>query len=155
MPIAWGNALNSTLQTVVDLSGQTNLVLHLTGSRFFGTANRFSDWDFFVQYCSGIDDELRGLGFIPADGEGSYNDALTVSVWKYNFTGVSIHIQVCTNVKMKQIAQKILYQTGVLKIVRDKYEQRRIWKNLISLLVCGFGSNAEFLYDFYKRIEKE
>jgi hypothetical protein len=48
----------------------------LTGSRFFGTWNRDSDFDFYTLYLPKIESYLLGVGFLEAH-DSSYDDALT------------------------------------------------------------------------------
>ena len=54
-----------TFNEVIQMLNTSNLKFFLTGSRYFGGTNEFSDWDFFVDRTSESIDFIKGLGFLP------------------------------------------------------------------------------------------
>lgn len=81
--------------------------LYLTGSRYFGTYNSKSDWDFFCEYNNHTALALKQLGFNESiQGIARYKDAECQLVLRWISTnGDQIDIQLVRNPKIKFLAQ--------------------------------------------------
>lgn len=112
----------------------SSIHFHLTGSRYFGLDKESSDWDFFVAANDGVEEELKKLGFELLQGNGSYLDSVTQSVWIYRKCFPNIHVQICNNIPIKLRAQDILYNTKILEFIACKDEARHVWSRLINYL---------------------
>lgn len=88
--------------------------LFLTGSRFFGGAQRYSDWDFFCKDSNKTRDNLTLAGFKPVPGCGEYSDSITTDVWIGHIANEPVHIQFVSDVQIKQAAQHALLATKAL-----------------------------------------
>jgi len=103
--------------------------LVLTGSRYFGTSNLNSDWDFMLQ---------EGNEFLlPPDFDRVHEprytelDPTVTSVYKSFMRNV--HIQVVPDLQLKIRAQELLKETGALNKV-PKELQKYIWKAVVTAL---------------------
>ena len=128
---------NSEITKTIREMEDSSIVFYLTGSRFFGSSNDNSDYDFFIQkdtkdkdYVSELEnfqnELLLSLGFrIEAYAEYSSDDSQIVDVWIHET--LPIHIQVVSNAALKDIAQKHLYDIipGRLMSLKDTHEERR------------------------------
>lgn len=102
-----------------------------TGSRYFGTPNAESDWDFFTAMyddkgnCFGIETFLRNIGFIKCGKEQAekYNDNITVAV----FAKDNVHVQIVSNINRKIAMQNILKASGLLSTRIDKSVAKMLW----------------------------
>ncbi len=104
---------------------------YLTGSRFFGTQQQNSDWDFFVQKTISIDNDLSGMGF-KREEKPSYIDPICDTVWKHPD---GIHVQVVDDGRLKETAQLIIQNNNLLRFALSKTESALVWKAVITTLV--------------------
>ena len=112
-----------TIRRFVEVGKNRGFMLYLTGSRFFGTAKRHSDWDFILQ--SGDHGKwLKEMGFQQEEG-GKYPDLLTTEVW---WCGeLRAHVQVVKDVGIKLAAQAAIKKTNALAIaVAHTHAEARI-----------------------------
>jgi hypothetical protein len=113
---------------------------YLTGSRFFGTSNEFSDWDFFTDSEEAIP-ELRSLGFNKLNalvyGEGEDNLQELKSVYRHP---VGIDIQVVEDVNKKNAIQSALNGTIFVQCINDANKIGRVdfWRAAYNLFNAGF-----------------
>jgi len=117
-PLDHFDAVNQELVTIrrfVEVGKNRGFMLYLTGSRFFGTAKRHSDWDFMLQ--SGDHEKwLEEMGFQREEG-GKYPDLLTTEVW---WCGeLRVHMQVVKDVVVKLHAQAAIKKTNALAIAES------------------------------------
>ena len=85
---------------------------YLTGSRFFRTYTKDSDWDFFVEDNAYLIAEMKKMGFKPvATG---YNDPLCVGVFQLG----NVHVQLVSNAKKKNTAQQALVNSKAMSKIR-------------------------------------
>jgi len=131
-PLDHFDAVNQELVTIrrfVEVGKNRGFMLYLTGSRFFGTAKRHSDWDFMLQ--SGDHEKwLEEMGFQREEG-GKYPDLLTTEVW---WCGeLRVHMQVVKDVVVKLHAQAAIKKTNALAIAESHAHagDRRIMRRLI------------------------
>jgi hypothetical protein len=106
--------------------------LVLTGSRYFGTANRYSDWDFML--AAGLEYQLPSAFFLKSENRGHYNDPCVEAVYE-SFTH-NAHIQIVTDMETKLRAQEILKSTGAL-VGLDKSQQKAVWTAVVSALLAS------------------
>ncbi len=104
---------------------------HLTGSHFFHTNHRFSDWDFYTQYSDEVAEWLENVGFVKLDGyyaNGIGFDTNTNGIWHMN----GVDVQLCVDAEVKRISQKIIrdLQICVDKKTRGADGIRHVWNTL-------------------------
>ena len=104
-----------TLYEFVKDCQEHGVMLHITGSRYFGGVHAQSDWDFFVEDTEIVRLYLSGRGFKPTIGEGVYADTLTNDVWG---DGIS-HIQLVSDADHKEAAQRAIKTTGALRVALE------------------------------------
>lgn len=125
---------------------------YLTGSRFFGGATEKSDYDFFVQESPDVLQELNSWGMIDLSKQekvgSDYFDQMCVGVWggfqhlnreqqnevyyRANrdipkYADHLVHIQVVKNAEVKNYVQALLFNSGLLLIIKDKRMRKRLW----------------------------
>jgi len=107
---------------------QTSALIHPTGSRFFGTANSMSDWDFFTSHEA--QSLLESWGFKKTAFE-DYNDSLTLSVYENQEAGV--HVQIVSSVELKRQARDLIKKNldWGFRFPECKIERCKIWNNAI------------------------
>jgi len=103
---------------------------YLTGSRYFGTSNPLSDWDFFAEETPQMKKFLIDLGFLPdhaAHDErvlrnhyGLYQSDIQPNILIYGLH--QVHIQLVTEkyLEEKLEAQKFLLEQGIIKEIWEK-----------------------------------
>lgn len=101
---------------------------HLTGSRYFGTANEYSDWDFFVQDSEEVRQFLLNNGFQYNEKElkePAYSDENTARVFSNTLlNSQQIDIQLQYDVERRVKAQLILEQ--LVNFKQFKYEIKNL-----------------------------
>jgi hypothetical protein len=106
--------------------------LVLTGSRYFGTANRHSDWDFML--AAGLEYQLPSAFFLQSENHGQYSDPCVEAV--YVSTTHNAHVQIVTDMETKLRAQEILKSTGAL-VGLDKSQQKAVWTAVVAALLAN------------------
>lgn len=101
---------------------------YLTGSRFFGTSDLKSDFDFFVEDKATLLTRLENLGFIKSPL--SYPDCQTISVFTHPS---NIHVQIVKDARLKQKAQEIIEKHKLLVGVRP-YWHKEIWNIVLKTI---------------------
>ena len=113
----------------------SSYMFYLTGSRFFGTANNNSDWDFFVQDSPMLRVFLVKNGF-KLDIHTGYDSCLDAAVYQYK----DIHIQCVTDVELKIDVQSCIMNLNFYKkwirdswnndhmVPKNKEEMRETWQ---------------------------
>jgi hypothetical protein len=104
-------------------------VFYLTGSRFFGTAKKDSDWDFFAQDSHSLVQVLIQLGF-KVIALSDYKDKNSALILKMD----DVHVQLVKDSALKDRAQKILLESGVMKNT-PKTEHTKLWN--LALFFAG------------------
>ena len=112
----------------------------LTGSRFFDTYRRRSDFDFYTQYNDGIAIYLKDSDFEETH-DPSYNDALTAHVFGLG----KVHVQLVKDVALKTRIQQALADHAVMKRLRivagrDKEFERQVWNAMLTVVMGGKSS---------------
>jgi len=100
-------------------------MFRLTGSRYFGSWQRRSDFDFFTENTASINSYLKSKGFVIVLS-GDYTDALTDLVYRKG----KVHVQIINNVLLKQRIQKAINDSGVIgTIMRGSVKEitRKLW----------------------------
>lgn len=87
--------------SMFDTMRDSEFEFFLTGSRYFGTDNSGSDYDFFVQDCPEIHNWLIKNSFRAILNARYGRDSLTVVVYRYR----DIDVQVVKNAGLKNVAQ--------------------------------------------------
>lgn len=89
---------------------------YLTGSRYFGVNESWSDYDYFVQYSEGLVNNLKDLGFRSVSVH-DYGDSLCVAVMrKYCYVlCAQVDVQLVTNPYLKQDVQKRFKELDITK----------------------------------------
>jgi len=77
----------------------------LTGSRFFKNAKEESDWDFYTEASTLVEDFLKSRGYTVSL---TYEDYFTVKVLTRRTPGFKIDVQLVQNVDLKTRAQSML-----------------------------------------------
>ena len=99
---------------------------HLTGSRYFETANENSDWDFFVSTESNtLEFWLKSYGFQRISGE--YNSQDITAVYRQD----NVDIQITTDAVRKENIQKIIKENKLY--TSDKKYMKNLWNCLFRL----------------------
>jgi hypothetical protein len=108
---------------------QCEVMLHLTGSRYFGGFTVKSDYDFF---CADTEENKRiisSLGKWTIEemtlDSITYNDVNTSAVWIY-YAAPNIHVQFVRDVERKLQVQAFL-STFPFHAVTDKKVRKYIW----------------------------
>lgn len=122
----------------------------LTGSRFFGNARPDSDWDFFTQDCTQVQDFLEGLGFEKLIFQ-DYNDCMTSRVYRHK--GERIDIQCVKDATIKKCAQHWLMKAvnnhgswRDLYFGLDKYKKDLLWDfAMCAASGIGYGAGHSYL----------
>lgn len=87
----------------------------LTGSRFFGTEEENSDWDFFTSQAVS-DGDFRRAGFVQLNISAYLSDPSIASVWM--LPGKDVHVQVVKDVEHKKRAQQFLKKTEAIVLLQ-------------------------------------
>jgi hypothetical protein len=93
----------------------------LTGSRFFGGAKEGSDWDFYTEASTSVEEFLINRGYTVSL---TYEDLFTVRVVTRETPRVKIDIQLVQNADLKTRAQGML--APYIKRVSKEYH-RVLW----------------------------
>jgi len=117
------NNLISPTQLILNQMEQSEFYFHLTGSRFFGTNNYDSDYDFFAQQDKCLDIFLENLGFEQQINP-KYRDCSICTVWQLH----DIHVQLVKNASQKERLQQKLKELNIFRWAGSSKEGRkRIW----------------------------
>lgn len=123
-------------------------LFYLTGSRYWGTNDSYSDWDFFVQDSEEVKQYLQNCEFYKIDHE--YTDKNTIHVYGDDPTidNCNINIQLVADAQVKNIAQKIIKALHPDNLTKDDRSRKRIWDhwqyfaaNLINEIKTDLSSN--------------
>jgi len=113
----------------------SNQEFYLTGSRFFGTHNENSDWDFFTEDCPEVRKELENLGFV--EEQNSYSDDLTNKVYVHQ--SARIHVQCVKNVWAKTVIQDCIAELSneIPSFLKNASKSRKkwLWQTLVNLIM--------------------
>ena len=139
MPIISGKS-----PTVLERMGDSPFHFYLTGSRFFGTADERSDWDYFVDDSDEVRDFLQNLGFYDISNPPrsqhrgwDYDEGPRIPE-VYDLKDVQgtnaifehrsgIHVQLVQDASHKNQIQVLLKGRGFPWGCKDKYILRKIW----------------------------
>jgi hypothetical protein len=99
---------------------------HLTGSRYFGTHTKDSDYDFFIENDDGLETWLKDHGFNLISKP--YVNANTIVVYRHP---MGIDVQIVLDADRHFKVQKALDETGVMGLLKDKSVISRLWKTLL------------------------
>jgi hypothetical protein len=107
--------------------------LILTGSRYFGTAQAWSDWDFILPASK--EDDIPIYFNVKTDHSYRQSDPFWITVYESYGLGVQIHIQVVPDedIPLRIRAMEILRSTGALNGI-DKDLHKNIWKAILLAL---------------------
>lgn len=111
----------------------------LTGSRFWGNAGVFSDWDVFTQHSEEVRQFLFDLGFARYFNQSCYTDDTNCIEVFAKYEGKpsqQIHIQLVKDVELKQAVQAFLYSNHPQGL-GDKAAARELWKFAFRALEAG------------------
>lgn len=109
----------------------------LTGSRYFGTATVYSDWDYFTKDTESIRGWLSSQGFSKLPRH-SYLDKGTVEVWHANLHGMEIDVQLCLDVMAKRVIQDLMLKSTIFpNAVHSKLAMRALWDLLSEVYYAG------------------
>jgi hypothetical protein len=123
---------------------------YLTGSRFFGSANETSDYDFFTPTTSVVD-FLSSLGFNVVCGEYA-GDPNCLCVYRYKNDKVQIDIQLVRDLQLKQKVQSLIKEHNLL-LGHDKYEAKIVWTT--AFYIVREMLKAQIELPFGKKEEKK
>lgn len=134
MPIVGHGSATDQLNILLRLETLPQPV-YLTGSRFFGTERKDSDWDFFTLDTDNIRDHLVELGFRLESHSPYRQDLFTVAVYHHP---ADIHVQLVPNVAEKSAAQEVLHKLDLGLAMQDKDMRRRLWRVALAAIRKGF-----------------
>lgn len=117
----------------------SDLDFYLTGSRFFNTNNKNSDYDFFVEDTPGVRQFLKSLGFEKLNNS-TYLDNNTIIVYRYMSRKNHIDIQIVVDAVKKQSVQNIMKYNDFI-LTGDKTYAKTVWNTLMSIYDAGKSSN--------------
>ncbi len=125
---------------------------HLCGSRFLGTAEPASDWDYVVSKQEGVEAFLRSLGFVrKAGGAQDYDGSplsATIGVYEIMDNGRKIQVAVETDSKYKLAIMQALLASKTLrdfdKSLRGNKDGRNtLWYGLYHLAGWRMSEESE------------
>lgn len=129
--------LTPTFYTVLKSMEESQFEFFLTGSRYFGGIHEGSDYDFFVNENSGVEEWLLQHEF-KLDLDSMYNgDPTFVKVYSLNLNEGSIQVQLIKHDQFakKQIVQRLLYNRYKGHgLPGDKYSKRELWNLAYSIV---------------------
>jgi hypothetical protein len=153
---------------IFDVFKNSSLRFHPTGSRYFGTATPFSDWDFFTQESHEARDFLVKQGFwlLQKDADntsygylGITNNPLNIGeVWENNYfsnPSVKVHVQLVSDYELKKVVHvQLIKRYGIYwgEIIRDwdKQTRRDFWNLLMNVAQASRTMQAEQKQEFAK-----
>ena len=133
-----------TFNEVIQMLSTSNLKFFLTGSRYFGGTNEFSDWDFFVDRTSESVDFIKGLGFLhfkPSESDvihGNHYEGLSnVTIYQLiTADDEKIQIQLLEGHNAsdnKFTVQKKLKGLGTIFTSLTKPERKKVWSSMLEI----------------------
>lgn len=131
--VAFKQAEEVIIDLVRELPG-----LILTGSRYFGTANTLSDWDFILPASQ--EENIPSHFSIKEDHSYHQTVPFWITVYESYGLGTLVHIQVVpdADIPVRLRAMELLRQTGALVGV-EKGFHKKIW--MAMLLALSEGNN--------------
>jgi hypothetical protein len=107
--------------SLFDKLNQLETSFYLTGSRFFGTNHKNSDYDYFTEYTEEIIQILGSIGF-QMESTSNYRDTNTIMVMRgHNWCGGQIDIQLVNDVSLKDKIQKRFKELGINKPTQEEW----------------------------------
>lgn len=134
-----------TFNEVIQMLNTSNLKFFLTGSRYFGGTNEFSDWDFFVDRNSESVDFIKGLGFLPlktiSNEDVIYNNHYEglsyITIYELitdNNEKIQIQLLEGHNASNNKFAvQKKLKGLGTIFTSLTKPERKKVWSSMLEI----------------------
>ena len=135
----------SDINTMLFELQNSDLDFYLTGSRFFNTKNKNSDYDFFVEDSPRVRQLLKNLGFERLNNS-AYLDDNTVVVYRYISKNRDIwcpghiDVQIVIDAVKKQCVQNIIKYNNFI-MTSDKTYAKTVWNTLMSIYDAGKSSN--------------
>jgi len=124
-----------TINHIFDQMNNSNKNFYLTGSRFFDTHTKDSDWDFYTEDCPEVRKELESWGFVLENSPAYLLDSLTNQVYVHK--EADVHIQCVNNVGAKTLIKDNLLElnkkTGMLNYL-SKQNKRELWQMALNLI---------------------
>jgi len=122
--------MSLTQQALMEIQG-SEYDFHLTGSRFFNTEKKDSDYDFFTQDYLSLADWLRAHDFINITQvmPTSYADPLVIAIYQKG----KVHIQVVNDAPLKCCIQDCLRKSPLKAGLGNKGYARDFWRLLVSV----------------------
>ena len=121
---------------------------HLTGSRFFGTQTENSDFDFFVEYSTQVEEYLKENNFFGYNS--GYEDTETMMVYNYQVGDTRIDVQLVKNASTKAMIQEVLksHPLVVQMMSRGMKDDRTAMWNLMydlakTTTLCSLGEKPK------------
>lgn len=132
-----------TFNEVMQMLNASNLKFFLTGSRYFGGTDEFSDWDFFVDRTFESVNFIKSLGFLPFEPsrediiyDNHYEGLSNVSVYQLiTSDGERIQIQLLEGNNasgVKFTVQKKIKDLGSTFTNLTKPERKKVWSSMLT-----------------------
>lgn len=125
--------------SALDFVLQCGVPLHPTGSRVFGKAHQNSDYDFIVEDHKNNRKFFLDNGFHECMHEGYCDPCTSIVMQKEN-----VHIQFCHSLKVKLLAQKVLFadfRNRDFLYAIAKEDRKKIWSIAIAGVLAGMHSD--------------
>ena len=122
---------NTLIDVTMKMEG-SSFKFVLTGSRYFKTVHSNSDWDYFAQDSEEVKTFLKDVGFKKDPEAKYYQDDLTVAV--YQHSGANIHVQLVTDVELKEFVQSTTrIELNDISHRVSKVDMHHVWNALYKL----------------------
>lgn len=127
----------SDINTMLFELQNSDLDFYLTGSRFFNTNNKNSDYDFFVEDSPRVRQLLKNLGFERLNNS-AYLDNNTIIVYRYISKNRDIwcpghiDVQIVIDAVKKQCVQNIIKYNNFI-MTSDKTYAKTVWNTLMAI----------------------
>lgn len=106
------------------------MILHLTGSHYFGTATPGSDVDFYAEDCAKNRAVLERLGFQQLTHKLHPAANTTAVYWRGD---IRVHVQLVRDAQLKERTQRLMRDCGFGPYLKHKATAYRLWLFAYSL----------------------
>ena len=133
-----------TFLEVISCLRNSKFKFFLTGSRYFGGTDEFSDWDFFVDRTFESINFIKGLGFLPFEPSaldviyGNHYEGLSnVTIYQLiTADGETVQIQLLEGHNasdVKFMVQKRIKDLGETFSNLSKPERKKVWSSMLNI----------------------
>ena len=133
---------------VLDILSSSGFNFYLTGSRSFGVEESNSDWDFYVEYSTEVENFLHENGF---ENLGNYEGMAPISREIQKIKNVvrhrncAIDIQLTTDLLLKNTMQEIVRENFLFWSFNNKEHANQIWSAVALGIKAGINLLTEHM----------